>query len=287
MVVRSSGERRAVAAEDDRLAVTRGPDGMLIVRLAGAWSLESGLPGMKPVEQALAGDPRPRAVTFDTEALEHWDSGVLAFLAKVDDLAKQRGVKVDREALARYGINVSDVASLIQTGVAGNTIGSIYVGDRTYGIAVRFPERYRNNPAALGDLQIGIRRDFGNIDLEQIFFPELEKCSDVVAEPVESALVRRTRGGAIHFDGRIRHHSVENDADAASLPFGGRREAAAVQSVLAGLRRFLPVVVTAEALQLPVRGHRDRGPRPGAAMPRAMSASLASARMKSRHDGSS
>jgi heavy metal efflux system protein len=28
------------------------------------------------------------------------------------------------------------------------------VSDRTYGIAVRFPERYRNNPAALGDLQV-------------------------------------------------------------------------------------------------------------------------------------
>ena len=99
MVVRSSGERRAEAAEDDRLTVTRGPDGALVVRLAGAWSLESGLPGMKPVEQALAADPPPRAVTFDTEALEHWDSGVLAFLAKVDDLAKQRGVQVDRKAL--------------------------------------------------------------------------------------------------------------------------------------------------------------------------------------------
>ena len=99
MVVRSSGERRPVAAEDDRLAVTRGSDGTLVVRLAGAWSLESGLPGMRPVEDALKAEPPPRAVTFDTEALEHWDSGVLAFLTKVDDLAKKRGVKVDRRAL--------------------------------------------------------------------------------------------------------------------------------------------------------------------------------------------
>src|SRR5215468_5847973 len=101
MVVRRSGERRAVAAEDDRLEVTRGPDGTLVVRLAGAWSLESGLPGMKPVEQALAADPPPRAVTFDTEALGHWNSGVLAFLTKVDDLATQRGVKVDHTALPK------------------------------------------------------------------------------------------------------------------------------------------------------------------------------------------
>jgi phospholipid/cholesterol/gamma-HCH transport system permease protein len=101
MVVRSSGERRPVAAEDDRLAVSRGSDGTLVVRLAGAWSLESGLPGMGPVEQALAADPAPRAVTFDTEALEHWNSGVLAFLTKVDDVAKKRGVKVDHKALPK------------------------------------------------------------------------------------------------------------------------------------------------------------------------------------------
>ena len=74
MVVRSSGERRPVA-EDDRLAVSRGSDGTLVVRLAGAWSLESGLPAMGPVEEALVADPPPRAVTFDTQALEHWDSG--------------------------------------------------------------------------------------------------------------------------------------------------------------------------------------------------------------------
>jgi phospholipid/cholesterol/gamma-HCH transport system permease protein len=99
MAVRSSGKRRAEAAEDDRLTVARGPDGTLLVRLAGAWELENGLPSTAPVEQALAGEPPPRSVTFDTEKLERWDSGVLAFIAKVDDLAQHRGVEVDRKAL--------------------------------------------------------------------------------------------------------------------------------------------------------------------------------------------
>ena len=99
MAVRSSGERRADAAEDDRLTVTRGPDGTLVVRLAGAWALENGLPGTAPVEHALAGEPPPRSVTFDTEKLERWDSGVLAFIVKVDDLAQRRGVDVDRKTL--------------------------------------------------------------------------------------------------------------------------------------------------------------------------------------------
>jgi phospholipid/cholesterol/gamma-HCH transport system permease protein len=99
MAVRSSGERQAEAARSDRLAVTRGPDGTLIVRLAGTWSLEHGLPDTAAVEEALAADPPPRAVRFDTEALDRWDSGVLAFIAKLDDLARRRQVEVDRKAL--------------------------------------------------------------------------------------------------------------------------------------------------------------------------------------------
>ena len=64
----------------------------------------------------------------------------------------QIAVDVDRAAAARYGINVSDITNLIQTGVGGAPIGTVYVEDRTYGITVRFPKEYRNSPDALGNL---------------------------------------------------------------------------------------------------------------------------------------
>ena len=63
-------------------------------------------------------------------------------------------VNIDRAATARYGINVSDVTNLIQTGVGGAPIGTVYVADRTYAITVRFPENYRNSPEALGNLTL-------------------------------------------------------------------------------------------------------------------------------------
>jgi len=113
MAVRSSGERRADAAKGDRLAVTRGPDGALTVRLAGAWSLEHGLPDTTPVEEALAADPPPRALRFDTEGLERWDSGVLAFIAKLDDLASRRKVQVDRKALPSGLQRLLDLAGAV------------------------------------------------------------------------------------------------------------------------------------------------------------------------------
>ncbi|MGE5368336.1 MAG: efflux RND transporter permease subunit [Chloroflexota bacterium] len=61
---------------------------------------------------------------------------------------------VDRTTAARYGINVADVANLIQTGVGGSPIGQVYVNDRSYDVTVRFPPEARNSPEALGSLLV-------------------------------------------------------------------------------------------------------------------------------------
>jgi heavy metal efflux system protein len=64
----------------------------------------------------------------------------------------QIAIEVDRAAAARYGINVSDITSLIQTGVGGAAVAQVYVADRVYNVTVRFPQDARNNPEALGNL---------------------------------------------------------------------------------------------------------------------------------------
>ena len=66
----------------------------------------------------------------------------------------QVAIDVDRAAAARYGINVSDVTNLIQTGVGGAAVSKVYVADRTYDITVRFPKETRNSPEALGKLAL-------------------------------------------------------------------------------------------------------------------------------------
>src|SRR5215468_9174542 len=63
-------------------------------------------------------------------------------------------IEADRAAAARYGINVSDITNLIQTGVGGAAVTQVYVGDRLYDITVRFPLDARNNPEALGNLTV-------------------------------------------------------------------------------------------------------------------------------------
>jgi len=61
-------------------------------------------------------------------------------------------VKIDREKTARFGINTADIASLIQTGVGGAPVSTIYVADRIYNVTVRFPKGSKSGTEALGNL---------------------------------------------------------------------------------------------------------------------------------------
>jgi cobalt-zinc-cadmium resistance protein CzcA len=66
----------------------------------------------------------------------------------------QMEILLDHEKAARYGVNMSDVQSLIQTGVGQAPVSTVYVGERTYPLTVRFTEDARNRPQALADLTL-------------------------------------------------------------------------------------------------------------------------------------
>ncbi|PRC93710.1 efflux RND transporter permease subunit [Solimicrobium silvestre] len=66
----------------------------------------------------------------------------------------QMAIKINREAAARFGINVNDIANLIQTGVGGAPVTTIYQSERIYNLTVRFPKANKNSPEALGNLHL-------------------------------------------------------------------------------------------------------------------------------------
>ena len=61
-------------------------------------------------------------------------------------------IDIDRAAIARHGINVADVNDLIEVALGGQRVTDIYEGERRFAAAVRVPERFRNNPQAIGNL---------------------------------------------------------------------------------------------------------------------------------------
>ena len=54
-------------------------------------------------------------------------------------------IDIDRQAIARYGINVADVNDLIETAFGGNEVGQLYEGQRRFGIVVRYPAEFRSS----------------------------------------------------------------------------------------------------------------------------------------------
>jgi cobalt-zinc-cadmium resistance protein CzcA len=57
----------------------------------------------------------------------------------------QLQIVIDRNKIARYGINVADVNILIQTALAGTEVGRIYEGERQFDLVVKFKKDVRSD----------------------------------------------------------------------------------------------------------------------------------------------
>ncbi len=57
----------------------------------------------------------------------------------------QLQIVIDRNKIARYGINVADVNILIQTALAGTEVGKIYEGEKQFDLVVKFERKSRTD----------------------------------------------------------------------------------------------------------------------------------------------
>jgi Cu(I)/Ag(I) efflux system membrane protein CusA/SilA len=65
-------------------------------------------------------------------------------------------IKIDREAVARYGINVGDVQDVIETAIGGENIGTVIEGRERFPIRVRYEREWRGNVEQLKDLLVPV-----------------------------------------------------------------------------------------------------------------------------------
>ncbi len=75
---------------------------------------------------------------------------------KVEQVAGQPYViiDIDRQKIARFGINVADVQEIITTAIGGRMATQVYEGERRFELTLRFPEPYRNSVAAIGEIRV-------------------------------------------------------------------------------------------------------------------------------------
>lgn len=63
-------------------------------------------------------------------------------------------ITINRQAIARQGINASDIHDIIETAIGGKVATEIYEGQRRFSAAVRFPEGFRNDTDAIGNILV-------------------------------------------------------------------------------------------------------------------------------------
>ncbi|HET9332074.1 MAG TPA: CusA/CzcA family heavy metal efflux RND transporter [Gemmatimonadota bacterium] len=75
-------------------------------------------------------------------------------------------IDIDRAAAARYGLNVEDVQTVVQSAIGGMAITQTVEGRERYGVRLRYPHELRDQPEKLEEVLIPVRkgRSTGGMD---------------------------------------------------------------------------------------------------------------------------
>jgi cobalt-zinc-cadmium resistance protein CzcA len=119
------------------------------------------------VEEAVSGVKGELAVKIygdDLKTLEAKGDQIVSVMSKIQgvrDLGLFRVIGqpnlnyvVDRQAAARFGINVADVQDAIQTAVGGGAVSQVLQGEAHYDAVVRYLPQYRSTQDAINNIRL-------------------------------------------------------------------------------------------------------------------------------------
>lgn len=119
--------------------------GTVIVTLLGDWCLDAGPPSLVHLDRLFEENRVLRIIKVDGKDVRAWDSSLLAFLIRLDRLARERGVPVTREGLpegsGRLLDRVNSAVTPVSIRAPGGEEGFLAsVGSRTAGLATSVGE---------------------------------------------------------------------------------------------------------------------------------------------------
>ena len=136
------------------LAAVRGAPGV-------RWTANTFL--VERIHETLSGQTAPVVITVYGSSLTELDGdadGIAKALQKIPGAngvsiaappgRPQVSVVLDRTALLQYGLTADQVLGAIRTMYAGDTVGRVYTGGRSFPIVVVLPPALRTDPAAVG-----------------------------------------------------------------------------------------------------------------------------------------
>jgi Cu(I)/Ag(I) efflux system membrane protein CusA/SilA len=97
-------------------------------------------------------------LTAEIERVVKPVSGVSSALAERPTGGRYIDVDINRDAAARYGLNVADVQSIVSSAIGGENIGETIEGLQRFPINVRYPREIRNSLENLRNLPVQTER---------------------------------------------------------------------------------------------------------------------------------
>jgi heavy metal efflux system protein len=150
---------------ENKEAVIAAMDKALEVIPGALWNFSQ--PIADNMEEAVSGVKGELAIKIYGDDLRTLEAkgdeivGVLRTVPGVADLGLFRVIgqpnlefHVDREAAARYGLNVSDVQDAIETAVGGKAVSQVLQGEQRYDLMVRYQAPYRNTKEAIENVRL-------------------------------------------------------------------------------------------------------------------------------------
>jgi Cu(I)/Ag(I) efflux system membrane protein CusA/SilA len=77
-------------------------------------------------------------------------------------------IEPNRQALARYGVSIADVQDVIKTALGGEIVTTTVEGRERFGVAVRYPRDYRDDPQAIARNVLVSTSDGASIPLGEV-----------------------------------------------------------------------------------------------------------------------
>src|SRR6185295_11292221 len=76
-------------------------------------------------------------------------------------------IQVDRDAIARYGLLVTDVNAVVQAAIGGQAVTQVYEEERLFDLVVRFLPEFRQDVDAIGNILVSTP-DGSRVPLKQV-----------------------------------------------------------------------------------------------------------------------
>lgn len=212
------------------------------------------------LEEALSGVKGEIAVKIfgpDLEILEGKSDQIAAVLRNIRGAADVAAIKIggqselnivmNREQMSRYGINVADVNSTIQTALAGNGVNVFFEGDRRFDVTLRLDQKSRDAVDDVVNLPINLPGGNGTIPLGEIATVEIKQGAGRIGRESGERMVAVKANLLGRDQGSFVAEAMEQVAKQVVLPlgynitWGGQFENQ--QRALARLRFIVPLSV--------------------------------------------